>query len=545
MRRSPLVALLVSSLALALPPAARAADLDALGRIRAEGFRDSEVMALARHLTDAIGPRLTGSPQMKRANDWVRETLAGWGLADARNEPYEFGEGWSFGRCELRMTAPAPAVLFALPKAWTPGTDGVVRGAAMRVELESIEDVEKLAGQVAGKILLVGKAPERRGSSDPMFERLTPEALEELVAYDVPAERGREAWRERARKRREIWRKANELLAAEGVLATVDVSSFDHGAIRLGGAGTNGVAGEAEGVPSVVLGAEQYARVLRLLDEGIEVELELVVEATFHREETRAWNTLAELPGGAAKGEIVMAGAHLDSWHGGTGATDNAAGVAVVMEAARILRSLGRTPLRTIRFAFWSGEEQGLLGSRAHVERHLATRPEATDPDELALPRRWRRETWPIRPLPGHASHYAYFNLDNGGGRIRGLYAQENLGARALFERWLAPLADLAAATVTMENTSATDHLPFDRVGLPGFQFIQDERDYGTRTHHSHLDTFDYLEREDLMQAAVVVASVLWQAANEPGPFPRKPMPEEPASPEPKRPPSEAAAPAG
>lgn len=527
---------LLVALAVALPALGAAADLDALGRIRNEGLRESQVMAIAHHLTDAIGPRLTGSPQMLAANEWARDKFTEWGLADAHLEAYDFGEGWTFARSEMRMTAPVAAELFALPKAWTPGTPGIVRGEAMKVKLESPEDVEKLAGKVAGKILFVAEPHERRDPEEPMFERRTPADLDELVEYDVPGERDREAWRERRRKMRAVWRKANELFAAEGVLATVDVSSFDHGAVRLGGAGTNGIPGELEGVPSVVLGAEQYARIVRLLEDETKVELELQVDATFHRDDPRAWNTLADLPGGSLRDEIVMAGAHLDSWHPGTGATDNAAGSAVVLEAARILKSLGRTPRRTIRFALWSGEEQGLLGSSAYVEQHLARRPESTDPEQLEMPKRWRQAGWPIQPLqPAYGRFYAYFNLDNGGGRVRGIYAQENLGAKALFERWFEPLADLGATAVTMENTSSTDHVPFDRVGLPGFQFVQDSRDYGTRTHHSHLDTYDYLQREDLMQAAVVMASVLWQAANDEGAFPRKPMPEEPKAEREKR----------
>ena len=533
MRSLPVAALVF---ALAAPVPGAAADLDALGRIRDEGLRSSEVMEIAEHLTDAIGPRLTGSPQMRVANEWTRDQFSEWGLADARLEPYEFGEGWSFTRSEMRMLAPVAAELFALPKAWTPGTDGVVRGEAMKVKLESAEDVEKLAGKISGKILFVAEPRERRDPEKPMFVRRTPAELDELVEYDIPGARDREAWRERRRKMREVWKKANELFAAEGVLATVDVSSFDHGAVRLGGAGTNGIPGELEGVPALVLGAEQYARIYRLLEEKTPVELEIQVDATYHRDDPNAWNTLAELPGGSLRDEIVMAGAHLDSWHPGTGATDNAAGSAVVMEAARILKSLGRTPRRTIRFALWSGEEQGLLGSSAYVEQHLATRPESTDPEQLELPARWRQKGWPIHPIqPAYGKFYAYFNLDNGGGRVRGIYAQENLGAKALFERWMAPLADLGVTAVTMENTSSTDHVPFDRVGLPGFQFVQDSRDYSTRTHHSHLDTYDYLQREDLMQAAVVMASTLWQAANEDGPFPRKPMPEEPKAEREKR----------
>jgi Zn-dependent M28 family amino/carboxypeptidase len=267
--------------------------------------------------------------------------------------------------------------------------------------------------------------------------------------------------------------------------------------------------------------------VVRLLDAGKTVELEIDVEASFLDGERPGHNVLAEIPGGDLAGEVVLAGAHLDSWHAGTGATDNAAGCAVVMEAARILEALGVEPRRTIRFALWSGEEQGLLGSRAYVEEHLATRPDPTDPDELALPRRLRRPTWPIEPRPGHARFSGYFNLDNGSGKIRGIWAQENAAVVPIFEAWLAPFADLGATTVTMRNTSSTDHVPFDRVGLPGFQFVQDGLDYFSRTHHSHLDTYDHLSEADLVQASVVLASFLYHAAMRDDPLPRKPMPRE------------------
>jgi Zn-dependent M28 family amino/carboxypeptidase len=276
---------------------------------------------------------------------------------------------------------------------------------------------------------------------------------------------------------------------------------------------------------------EPYERILRLLEEDVEVELEIQVDATFHRESRLAWNTFAEIPGSTKAGEVVMAGAHLDSWHPGTGATDNAAGSVVVMEAMRILREIGVKPKRTIRAALWSGEEQGLVGSRAYVEQHFASRPEATDAEELALPRRWRRTTWPITALPEHRSVALYLNLDNGGGRVRGIYAQENLGAKAKFERWIEPLEDLGVTTVTMQNTRGTDHTSFDSVGIPGFQLVQDKRDYDSRTHHSDLDTFDRLEADELKQAAVVLASLLYQAAMDETPFPRKPIPRRPEPP--------------
>jgi hypothetical protein len=519
---------LVAALTAGAAAAQSAADLDALSRIRDEGFRRSQVMDLAAHLTDAIGPRLTGSPQMKVANDWAKAKLAEWGLANARNEPYEFGEGWTFTRSDVRMVAPVPAVLSALPKAWTPGTAGRVRGVAMNAKFEKAEDLDALAGKLAGKILMMEETSEPRRPEGFESERWTDEELAELEEYDIPAERDREAFRERRRKQRELWAAIADRLVAEGVVALVEGSSFLHGAVRTGGHASQGMSGVPLGPPQLAMAREGYERIVRLLDDGAEVELELDVETAFHRESSLAWNTLADIPSRSGSNEVVMVGAHLDSWHLGTGATDNAAGSAIVLEAMRILKAIGIKPKRTIRAALWSGEEQGLLGSRAYVEEHFATRPAPTDPAEAAVPKRWQRTTWPITTKPEHRNFALYFNLDNGGGRVRGIYAQENLGAKLRMERWIAPLADLGVKTVTMENTSATDHISFDSVGLPGFQLVQDSRDYAFRTHHSNLDTYERLDKDDLRQAAVVVASLVYQAAMDEAPFPRKPLPTEP-----------------
>ena len=514
--------------AISLPGPAAATDVDALGRIRDEGFHRSQVMALVEHLTDSIGPRLTGSPQMKAANDWTLAKFQEWGLANAHLEPWEFGDGWSFTRAEVRMTAPAAAVLAALPKAWTPGTTGVATGRAMFLEIEKVEDLEAHKGELAGRILFLSKAPEAKDPAEPVFTRYDAAKLDELANFDIPQDREAESWREKARKRRELWLKLSDQLVAEGVVATVEVSSFENGIVRVMGGGGQGLPNQPLGVPSLVMAVEPYERILRLLEAGEEVELALDIAAKFHRESPTVWNTVAEIPGSDQGAEVVMAGAHLDSWHAGTGATDNAAGSAVVLEAMRILKVLGVKPKRTIRAALWAGEEQGLLGSRAYVAEHFASRPEPTDEAELALPARWRKPTWPISPKPEHARLAAYFNLDNGGGRVHGIYAQENLGAKLLFEKFIEPLKDLGVTTVTMENTGSTDHVPFDGAGLPGFQFIQDGRDYFSRTHHSNIDSYEHLAEADLKQAAVVMASFLYQTAMLDGPFPRKPLPVEP-----------------
>lgn len=511
---------------------AQAVDLAVAGRIRAEAVERSQVMDLARELTDVLGPRLTGSPALLRANQWTREKLASWGLEGARLDPFDFGQGWEFSRCEVRMVAPHAAPLAALPKAWTPGTSGTVRGDAVRVELASEEDLEEQKGKLAGKILLLApETPERDGARGPYrrpdFERYDDEKLEELEEIDLDEPRG-DAWRKRARERFEFGRKLAAFLVEEGVLATVERSSRELGILRVGGESVRRDPSYPRGVPVLVMAAEPYQRVERLLERGGKVELEIAVEASFLAGETNAHSTLAEIPGGESARELVVAGAHLDSWHAGTGATDDAAGVAVVMEAARILKSLGTRPRRTIRFALWAGEEQGLLGSAAYVQKYVADRPEPTDAAELALPRNLREPTWPVRPKAEHARISAYFNLDNGGGRIRGIYTQGNLAAAPVFRSWLAPLADLGATAVTNESTGSTDHVPFDRVGVPAFQFIQDPLDYLKHSHHTDLDTFERLKREDLVQASIVMATFLWQAANREELLPRKPFPTEP-----------------
>lgn len=522
---------------LAVPLTAAEPDYETLNRIRQEGFHESQVMDLARHLTDHIGPRLTGSPGLRRANEWTRGKFEEWGLADAHDEPFEFGEGWSFDKASVRLVEPTTAILRALPEAWTPGTDGPVRGEVMQVTIEEEEDLEELAGEISGKILLLDEMPEAEDPDEPVFDRHDEDELGELAKYSIPEDRdGREEWRERRRKRIQLRRKMNAFFAEQGVVATVDASSFEHGVVRVTGGGNLGISGEPVGVPSLVMAVEPYSRLLRLLDDEVTPVVEVDVEAQFHRDTTEAFNTVAEIPGEGRKPELVMAGAHLDSWHGGTGATDDGAGVVAVMEAARILSSLDKRPRRTIRFVLWAGEEQGLLGSEAYVEQHFAHRPPSDDPEQQELPERYRESGWPITPKDDFERFSVYFNIDNGGGALRGLWAQENLGAMKRLERWIEPLADLGVTTVTMRTTGSTDHVPFDRVGLPGFQFIQDRRDYSTRTHHSDIDTYEHLAAEDLKQASVVLASMLWQAANDPEPFPRKPIPEEPEEEREKKP---------
>ncbi len=516
--------------------AAEPVDHATIARIRDEGLRRSEVMATLAHLTDRIGPRLTGSAALRAANDWTRDRFTAWGLRDARLEGYDFGRGWNFSQSAVRMLAPRPAVLTALPKAWTPGTNGPVLGEAIFAKLENDEDLEKLEGKLQGKVVFLDETRNPRGGAAqddskeetrPELRRYSTDELEELERYEIPADRSSEGWKERALRRWEMRAKLADFLVAEKALATVSMSSRKGGILGVQAGGSwDEVAND--GVTALVMTNEHFSRVRRLLDQGVQVEIEVNVEAAFESGDGKSYNTLAEIPGSNPAAGYVMAGAHLDSWHGADGATDDGAGVAVVMEAARILQTLGVKPKRAIRFALWSGEEQGLFGSLAYVRDHLATRPEPTDPKQLELPRNLRKPTWPIQPRPEHARLHGYFNYDGGSGKVVGISAQENAAVVPIFRAWLEPLADLGATVVTMNNEGSTDHVTFDDHGLPGYCFLQDRLDYQTRTHHTQLDTYDYAKREDLMQSAVVMATFLYQAAQRPEPLPRKPMPQAP-----------------
>ena len=500
-------------------------DYDMVTRIRQEGFRNSKVMEVASSLTDGIGPRLTGSPNMKRANEWTRDRLAEWGLANAHLESWgPFGRGWSCESISVRMTSPDVDQLLAIPKAWSPGTNGPVRGKVVLAKLTTREDLEKQKGKLAGRIVLTDEVREVKPQEKAASERYDDKALEDVWHYEIPPARTPFS-PEEFRRRREFRRVLNTFLEQEKPLAVIDPGALDGGTFRVQQGGSYRK-GEAIGVPALVMAIEHYGRIARLLAQKKDVELEIDVKTRFHDDDPMSYNTVAEIPGTDKNGEIVMLGGHMDSWHAGTGATDNAAGVAVAMEAVRILEALDARPRRTIRIALWSGEEQGLLGSEAYVMQHFATRPVPTDPKErenFSL----RRSPGPLTIKPEHAKLSAYFNVDNGTGKIRGIYAQENAAVVPIFEKWLEPLKDLGATTVTMRNTRGTDHESFDAVGLPAFQFIQDEIEYETRTHHTNQDVYERLQRNDLMQASVVLATFVWEAAMRDAKLPRKPMPKE------------------
>lgn len=512
--------------------AADSPDLLMQTRIRQEAFRNSKVMDTAQELLDTTGSRVTGSPGMKAANEWTRAKLAEWGLANAHLESWgPFGRGWSYQNCSVRLVSPDVAQFLALPRAWAPGTNGPVRGKVVHLTIKTKEDLDKYKGKLAGKIVLLGDAPEFKARDKGQFHRYDSAGLDDLAQYAVP---GAPRTRELSITRRELMKATLKFWADEKPLAVIVPGNGDFGTLHVQSAGS-AKPGEQYPVPSVVLSDEQYARVLRLADKGKEPEIEVDVTATWHDDDLNGYNTIAEIPGTDRNGEVVMLGAHLDSWHGSTGATDNVVGVAAVMEAMRILKTIGIAPKRTIRVALWSGEEQGLYGSLGYVEEHFAVRPPQTDADERALPRSVQKKTGPLALKPAHAKLSAYFNLDNGTGKIRGIYLQENAAIRPIFEKWIEPLRDLGVTTLTMRSTGSTDHIPFDTVGLPGFQFIQDGIEYETRTHHTNFDSFERLQKDDLMQASAVMATFVWEAANRPELLPRKPLAKDDFVPAPKK----------
>jgi carboxypeptidase Q len=500
-------------------------DLETVSRIRYEGFHNSEVMTFASGLMDSIGERLTGSPNMKRANEWTRDTLTEIGLSNAHLEPWgPFGRGWANQYVNVRMTSPDIVPLIAYAKAWTPGTNGVVTGKCIRANIEKKEDFDKYRGKLAGMIVIFGPDAEVKTITEAPFKRLTDDDLAKIGEYEIPGERPPFRISEMLR-RRQFMKDLNQFLADEKALAVIDHSRGTAGGgtvfVQSGGSYRPG---ETTTVPQLTMASEHWSRIARLLDQKKDVSLELNVTNSFYDDDPMQYDTIAEIPGTDKKDEVVMLGAHLDSWHAGTGATDNGAGTIVMMEAVRILKVLDIKPRRTIRIGLWSGEEEGLLGSQGYVEQHFGSRPPMDDPNMKGIPTLLRREAGPVTVKPEQAKISAYFNVDNGSGKIRGVYMQENEAVAPIFDAWMKPFKDLGMTTLTMRNTGGTDHLSFDAVGIPGFQFIQDPIEYETRTHHSNMDVYDRLQPEDLKQISVIVASFVYEAAMRDQMLPRKPI---------------------
>ena len=525
-------------------PATETLDLAAYQRIRDEGLNHSHVMDFASALMDGIGPRLTGSPNLKKANEWTRDTLTKIGLENAHLEDWgEFGLGWQQLNTWARMVTPDTAVLIVQATPWSPSTPGPVTGDVIFVNIQSEKDLDTYKGKLAGKVVLFGAMREVPPVEKALFERYTEKELEELAEFPVAAGAGGLPPEIQARlaarmERLRLIDKIAQFFADEKVAAVIEPSRdsnkgggsggtiFDDNGATLGR--TPYIAEKAVKIPVAVAAIESYGRLYRLTQAHVPTTVEINVETKVTGEREHGFDTVAEIPGTdpALKDQVVMVGGHLDSWISGTGATDNGAGTVVAMEVVRIFKALGIKPRRTIRIALWTGEEEGIFGSKGYVTQHFGSAATSTAPDQMQLPEFMRRATGPLTVKPEQKLISGYFNIDNGTGKIRGIYTQGNYAIAPIFAEWMAPLKDLGVSTVTNRNTGGTDHLSFDAVGIPGFQFIQDDMDYDSRTHHSNADTVERLQPADLKQIATVEAIFVYNAAQRDQMLPRKPLPQ-------------------
>ena len=506
-------------LLLAAPLAAQAGekiDLAALARIRDEGMSRSKVMEIASYLTDVHGSRLTGSPQARAAGDWTLATLKSWGVTNARYDMWgPFGRGWSNERFSARVTAPTNYSLIAYPAAWSYGTNGPVTGQVALVRIDSAADMTRYRGTLKGKWVLQASPVVVPAKFDALGRRWTDAQLDSIAALPPVAQNAAGGPggpnSERFRAQQELNRQRSEFLRDEGIAGILQPGTGrnDYGAV-LGSGGGSRAADAQPAPPVVIVATEQYGRIARTIEKGIPVTVEVDADNRFHAADLNSFNIIAEIPGTdrSLRDEVVMLGAHFDSWHTGTGATDNASGSSVMLEALRILKASGMPMRRTVRLALWTGEEQGLLGSRAYVREAFGY-----------------RDSTGLHTTPAYDRFSAYYNMDNGTGAFRGVWAQGNAAVRPIFEAWMAPLRDLGIRVTSIRNTGSTDHVAFDAVGLPGFQFIQDPIEYSTRTHHSNQDLYDRLQPDDLKKNAVIAAWFVYQTANRDQKLPRKAAP--------------------
>lgn len=492
-------------------------------RIVDEGMNRSQVMITAHELMDDIGPRLTISSNMQKAQAWAVAKLAAYGLSNVHREPFTFGRGWDIVGSSVRLASPRPIQLTAIPVAWSPPTNGTLRAPVIVAPMNRPEHFAAYHGKLAGKIVLVTVPGEGSEPTDPPFHRLTAEEIGKEDSYHQPHFDPDE--QNGFLKRIDFYRQMDKFLAAEGAVAWARKARTDGKLVF--GEGYQHAIGDSPKLPAVEIAAEDYRRIARMAKMGDNPVLEINSDVRYLDGDSNAYNIIADLPGTDPKAGYVMAGAHFDSWVAGDGASDNGAGTVVVMEAARILRQLGVRPKRTIRFALWTGEEQGLYGSANYVQQHLAARPATTGPGGVLM---WDEliRKYPVTPLPGYGGLKAYFNIDNGSGKIRGIYSEGNAAAVPLLRDWLAPFEGMGATAVVAGPTTGTDHEPFQAVAIPGFQFIQDPLDYETRVHHSSIDTLDHMKADDLRQAAVIMAGMLLSAANSDKELPRPPLPTQP-----------------
>lgn len=497
-------------------------DLEMISRIKAEGLERSKVMDIAFQLTDVNGPRLSGSPGLLKASEWAKSELTKWGLVNAGLEPWgEFGKGWELKKSYVAMTKPYYKPLIAFPKTWTKGTGGLKNAGLVLIKAKDSVELDAYRGKLKGKVILLYRMDTLKQSFQPDARRYTDEDLEKMANAGVQQPRARTAGPDTAQRRtagdpgrRQALQatvsaeQVKRLAMKEGAVAILSMSPRGHDGTLFVSGGGSYQAGSPENFTDIMVSAEDYMSLCRLAEAGYPVALDVDINTAFQEKDTKGYNVIAEIRGTdpVLKDEVVMLGGHLDSWQAATGATDNAAGCAVMMEAVRLLKTLNVQPRRTIRIALWTGEEQGLLGSRGYVKNHFA------DPSTMEL-------------KPQHEKFSAYFNIDNGTGKIRGIYLQGNEKVKDIFTQWLVPFHELGAKTVTISNTGGTDHQAFDAVGLPGFQFIQDPVEYSTRTHHTNMDSYDHLIAADLQQISVIVASFVYNAAMRDEKLPRKELP--------------------
>jgi hypothetical protein len=499
--------------------AQEAVDLGVVHKIRQEALQNSQVMEHLFYLTDVSGSRLTNSPGFFNAADWVVKRLGEWGISGHQEKWGPFGRGWTYTRFSAQMLEPQSVPLIGAPLAYSPGTNGPVAGEPVIVAITNEADFARYKGMLRGKIVLLGPGRDLPMSLQPLASRRTDADLAGLTQAPDPNQNGqrppgaaaigggRQGGPGGGNFNQQFQRTLNQFLSDEGVAVVVRAAGGrSEGGTLFAQAGGTRDPKDPVPPPVVVLTPEHYNRIARLLDHKVPVKLEFNVEARFIDDRMDSVNVIGDIPGGRRRDEVVMIGAHLDSWHSGTGATDNAAGSAVMIEVMRILKTLNLRLDRTVRLALWSGEEQGILGSRAYVTDHFAARED-------------------MKLKPEHAKLAGYFNVDNGSGKIRGVYLQGNDAMRPIFQAWLKPFEDLGATTISIRNTGGTDHLSFDAVGLPGFQFIQDPLEYDSRTHHSNMDVYDRVQRADMMQMAAIVTSFVYNAANRDEMLPRKPLP--------------------
>jgi hypothetical protein len=514
-------------------------------KIRQEGTNNSKILRTLHVLTDVYGPRLTGSPNLKAAGEWAIQEMQSWGLTNGHLESWDFNrDGWSNERLAAHLVAPVRDALVVEALAWTPGTNGAVRGQAMQLTLpqrvtreEFTAFLDRLKDTVKGKMVLVGPPAQVAVTfSQPALRRDDADILAQLNAPPAQGRGGGGPGPQAQQPQQpappppltnaQIQEQVNLFLLTSGALVRINDAGRDHGQIR---AFNNATYDVTKAPPTVVMRNEDYGRIWRLLADNRPVELEFDIVNRTHPEGRTSYNTIAEIPGTDKADEVVMLGGHLDSWHAATGATDNAIGCAVMMEAARILVAIGAKPRRTVRVALWSGEEQGLFGSIAYVRDHFGT-------FEM--------------PKPEHAKFAGYFNMDTGTGVARGMTVFGPPEAGTVLREALAPLRDLGilgANTTASRQRGGTDSTSFNEAGLPGINLLQDPIQYQTYTWHTNLDTFERIVEDDVKKAAIIVAAAVYHLAMRDEMLPRftaERMPPRPGGAQPQAQPAPAATPA-